>query len=96
MRVIFTLAYPVSNPTGSDGWPTGTATRIGIVADPATRRRAVAVDGTTLRGACTPGGDGRPVHLLAAMDHASPAVLAQRQVGGAPEAVSAFTPLVAP
>jgi hypothetical protein len=63
---------------------------------PATRRRAVAVDGTTLRGARTPGGDGRPVHLLAAMDHASPAVLAQRQVGGAPEEVPAFAPLVAP
>jgi predicted transposase YbfD/YdcC len=36
------------------------------------------------------------VHLLAAMDHASRAVLAQRQVGGAPEAVPAFAPLVAP
>jgi hypothetical protein len=30
------------------------------------------------------GGDSRPVHLLAAMDHASRTVLAQRQVGGAP------------
>src|SRR5512132_712484 len=47
---------------------------------PATCRRAVAVDGKTLRGAraATPG-DGRPVHLLAAMDHATRAVLAQRQ-----------------
>jgi predicted transposase YbfD/YdcC len=36
------------------------------------------------------------VHLLAAMDHASRAVLAQRQIGGAPEEVSAFAPLVAP
>jgi predicted transposase YbfD/YdcC len=50
----------------------------------ATRRRAVAVDGKTLRGAHPPDGDGRPVHLLAAMDHASRAVLAQRQVGDAP------------
>jgi DDE_Tnp_1-associated len=59
---------------------------------PATRRRrAVAVDGKTLRGAHTPGGDGRPVHLLAAMDHTSRAALAQRQVAGAPEEVPALT-----
>jgi DDE_Tnp_1-associated len=54
------------------------------------RRRAVAVDGKTLRGAHPPDGDGRPVHLLAAMDHTSRAVLAQHQVGGAPEEVPAF------
>jgi predicted transposase YbfD/YdcC len=35
------------------------------------------------------------VHLLAAMDHASRAVLTQRQVGGAPEEVPAFQPLLA-
>ena len=35
-------------------------------------------------------GDGRPVHLLAAMDHTSRAVLAQHQVGGAPEEVPPF------
>jgi predicted transposase YbfD/YdcC len=62
----------------------------------ADRRRAVAVDGKTLRGARATGGDGRPVHLLAAMDHASRAVLAQRQVGGAPEEVPAFQPLLEP
>jgi hypothetical protein len=47
---------------------------------PSRRRRAVAVDGKRLRGARTtaPDGDGRPVHLLAAMDHTSRAVLAQR------------------
>jgi hypothetical protein len=45
------------------------------------RRRAVAVDGKTLRGARR---DGRQVHLLAAMDHTTCAVLAQRQVNGAP------------
>jgi hypothetical protein len=56
------------------------------------RPRAVAVDGKTLRGAHPPDGDGRPVHLLACMDHTSRAVLAQRQVGGAPEEVSAFYP----
>jgi hypothetical protein len=54
------------------------------------------VDGKTLRGALGAGGDGRPVHLLAAMDHASRAVLAQRQVGGAPKEVPAFAPLLAP
>jgi DDE_Tnp_1-associated len=58
------------------------------------RRRAVAVDGKTLRGAHPPDGDGRPVHLLAAMDHTSRAVLAQGQVGGAPEEVRAFGPLL--
>jgi predicted transposase YbfD/YdcC len=63
---------------------------------PATCRRAVAVDGKTLRGARTPGGDSRPVHLLACMDHASRAVLAQHQVGGAPEEVPAFASLLAP
>jgi hypothetical protein len=69
------------------GWPTGSL-RV--------QRPTVAVDGKTLRGARGAGGDGRPVHLLAAMDHASRAVLAQRQVGGAPEEVPAFAPLLAP
>jgi DDE family transposase len=56
------------------------------------RRRAVAVDGKTLRGANR---DGRRVHLLAAMDHATRAVLAQHQVNGAPGEVPAFQPLLA-
>jgi DDE_Tnp_1-associated len=56
----------------------------------ASRRRAVAVDGKTLRHARAVGGDGRPVHLLAAMDHTSRAVLAQHAVGGTPEEVGAF------
>jgi hypothetical protein len=58
----------------------------------------VAIDGKTLRGARPPApdGDGRPVHLLAAMDHTSRAVLAQRQVGGAPEEVPTPAPLLAP
>jgi DDE_Tnp_1-associated len=47
---------------------------------PGQHRRAVAVDGKTLRGAKR--GDGRQVHLLAAMDHATRTVLAQRQVDG--------------
>ena len=57
-------------------------------------RRAVAVDGKTLRGARR-ATDDRPVHLLAAMDHATRAVLAQQQIGGAPEEVPAFQPLLA-
>jgi predicted transposase YbfD/YdcC len=56
------------------------------------RRRAVAVDGKTLRGARC---GGRPLHLLAAMDHATRTVLAQRQVNGAPGEVPAFRPLLA-
>jgi predicted transposase YbfD/YdcC len=64
-------------------------------AAPAQRQRAVAVDGKTLRGAHPPDGDGRPVHLLAAMDHTSRAVLVQRQVGGAPEEVCGLRPLLA-
>jgi predicted transposase YbfD/YdcC len=59
---------------------------------PGQRRRAVAVDGKTLRGARP---DGRQVHLLAAMDHTTRAVLAQRQVDGAPGEVPAFAPLLA-
>jgi predicted transposase YbfD/YdcC len=55
-------------------------------------RRAVAVDGKTLRGAKRD--DGRQVHLLAAMEHATRAVLAQRQVDGAPGEVPAFQPLL--
>jgi uncharacterized Zn-finger protein len=43
-------------------------------------RRAVAVDGKSLRGAIGEGG--RPVHLLAAMDHTDGAVLAQLAVDG--------------
>jgi len=36
------------------------------------------------------------VHLLAAMDHTTRGVLAQRQIRGAPEEVPAFKPLLAP
>ena len=54
----------------------------------------MAVDGKTLRGAHPPHGDGRPVHLLAAMDHATRAVLAQRPVDGAPGEVPGFRPLL--
>ena len=60
---------------------------------PDRRRRAVAVDGKTLRGAS--GAQGRQVHLLACMDHATRTVLAQRQVDGAPGEVPGFRPLLA-
>ena len=60
----------------------------------AQQRRAVAVDGKTLRGARHPP-DGRQVHLLAVMDHATRTVLAQRQVDGAPGEVPGFRPLLA-
>jgi predicted transposase YbfD/YdcC len=60
--------------------------------DPPRRRRAVAVDGKTLRGARS---GGRQVHLLAVMEHATRAVLAQREVNGAPGEVPAFQPLLA-
>ena len=59
---------------------------------PNRRRGAVAVDGKTLRGARR---DGRQVHLLAVMDHATRAVVAQRQVDGAPGEVPGFRPLLA-
>jgi predicted transposase YbfD/YdcC len=55
------------------------------------RRRAIAVDGKTLRGARS---GGRQVHLLAAMEHASRAVLAQREVDGAGGEVPGFQPLL--
>jgi predicted transposase YbfD/YdcC len=57
------------------------------------RRRAVAVDGKTLRGAKRD--DGRQAHLLAAMEHATRAVLAQRPVDGAPGEVPGLVPLLA-
>jgi hypothetical protein len=61
---------------------------------PTRRRRAVAVDGKTLRGARGASADGRPVHLLAAMDHTTRQVLAQRQVAGAPDEVPPFQHLL--
>jgi hypothetical protein len=60
--------------------------------DQTRHRRAIAVDGKTLRGATD--AHGRQVHLLAAMDHTTRAVLAQRQVDGTPGEVPAFQPLL--
>ena len=59
---------------------------------PDQRRRAITVDGKTLPGARR---DGRQVHLLSAMEHASRVVLAQHQVDGAPGEVPGFQPLLA-
>ncbi len=59
---------------------------------PDQRRRAIAVDGKTLRGARR---DGRQVHLLSAMEHTSRVALAQHQVDGAPGEVPGFQPLLA-
>jgi predicted transposase YbfD/YdcC len=55
-------------------------------------RRAVAVDGKTLRGS---GHYGNPrVHLLAAMDHATHAVLAQTDVDGRTNEIARLRPLL--
>jgi predicted transposase YbfD/YdcC len=56
------------------------------------RRRVIAVDGKTLRGAAR---DGHRVHLLAAMDHRDGAVLAQREVAAATNEIAVFGPLLA-
>jgi hypothetical protein len=57
-------------------------------------RRAVAVDGKSVRGTAS-GGHDRPVHLLAAMDHSDGAVLAQRDVDDHTNEISQFQPLLA-
>jgi DDE_Tnp_1-associated/Transposase DDE domain len=55
-------------------------------------RRALAVDGKTLRGS---GHHQRPkVHLLAAMEHCTRAVLAQVEVDGKTNEISRFAPLL--
>jgi hypothetical protein len=56
------------------------------------RRRAVAVDGKTLRGSAR---DGHQVHLLAALDHHDGAVLAQREVPATTNEIAEFQPLLA-
>jgi DDE_Tnp_1-associated/Transposase DDE domain len=60
---------------------------------PAAGRRwpAIAVDGKTLRGSGAPGAQ---VHLLAALDHTTGAVLAQVEVDGKSNEISAFGPLL--
>ena len=55
-------------------------------------RQAVAVDGKTLRGSGHH--QAAPVHLLAAMDHTSRAVLAQTQVDAKTNEITGFQPLL--
>jgi predicted transposase YbfD/YdcC len=55
-------------------------------------RRVIAVDGKSARGAR--GLDGRAVHLLAAFDQASGAVLGQSVVDGKTNEITAFAPLL--
>jgi predicted transposase YbfD/YdcC len=59
---------------------------------PATR--GLSVDGKTVRGAIQP--DGRAVHLLAAMAHELPAVLAQRDVAHKTNEITQLKPLLDP
>jgi predicted transposase YbfD/YdcC len=63
-------------------------------AGPAPRRyrRVIAVDGKTLRGARL--GDGRQVHLLAALDTATGIVLAQVTVATKSNEITSFAPLL--
>ncbi|WP_329492964.1 ISAs1 family transposase [Kitasatospora herbaricolor] len=58
------------------------------------KRRAVAVDGKTLRGSRTR--DRRAVHLLAAALHGTRTVIAQRQVDSKSNEITAFQPLLNP
>jgi hypothetical protein len=54
--------------------------------------RAIALDGKTARGARR--ADGRAVHLLGALDHASGVVLGQTEVDAKTNEITAFTPLL--
>jgi predicted transposase YbfD/YdcC len=60
--------------------------------EPRPPRQAVAIDGKTLRGS---GHHGHaPVHLLAAMDHTTSAVLTQTEVNGKTNEITRFRPLL--
>lgn len=56
--------------------------------------RGLSVDGKTVRGAIQP--DGRAVHLLAAMTHELPTVLAQRDVAHKTNEITQLKPLLDP
>ena len=73
----------------ADALTTATTTCPGPV-----KRRAVAVDGKTLRGSRTR--DRRAVHLLAAALHGTRTVIAQRQVDSKSNEITAFQPLLNP
>jgi len=59
-------------------------------------RRAVAVDGKTVRGTRHASSDGQAVHLLAALDQCAGAVLAQAGVDGKTNEITQFAPLLEP
>lgn len=59
--------------------------------DPVPGRRAIAVDGKTLRGTGQPG---TQVHLLAAIDQRTGVVLAQTDVDGKTNEITRFAPLL--
>jgi predicted transposase YbfD/YdcC len=58
------------------------------------RARGLSVDGKAVRGAIQP--DGRAVHLLSAMAHGVPAVLAQRDVAHKTNEITQLKPLLDP
>jgi predicted transposase YbfD/YdcC len=78
-------AWLVTLPSAPAVQPPSDASAVGVP------RRAVGVDGKTL---CGSGPAGAQVHLLAAMDHVSRAVLAQVQVDGKSNEITAFRPLL--
>jgi len=57
-------------------------------------RRAVAVDGKAVRGTRHASGNGQAVHLLAAAEQRSAAVLAQAKVDGKTNEITCFAPLL--
>ena len=57
-------------------------------------RRALAVDGKSVRGTRHASGDGQAVHLLAVADQQASAVLAQAAVDGRSNEITAFAPLL--
>lgn len=59
-------------------------------------RRAVAVDGKAVRGTRHASADGQARHLLAAADQQAGVVLAQAEVDGKTNEITAFAPLLAP
>jgi hypothetical protein len=59
-------------------------------------RRAVAVDGKAVRGTRHTRGDGQARRLLAAADHQAGTVLAQAEVDGKTNEITAFAPLLEP
>ncbi|HZC39523.1 MAG TPA: ISAs1 family transposase [Streptosporangiaceae bacterium] len=59
-------------------------------------RRALAVDGKTVRGTRPASRDGQGVHLLAAADQQVGAVLAQAKVDGKTNEITCFAPLLEP